>query len=233
MKRVLLGAVSSIVLLSTPAFAQTFDQDSGWYVRGNAGYGTHTGAEFDNGLFNGADVESEGNVAGSVGVGYEFGEGSDLNNWRIELDGDTLWTDLGAIGQEANSFANVRTNSLMANAIYSFDDAFENNDSLNFLSKVTPYVGAGLGIINADLRAVSHAGVNDTNTAVVNNPVCLGLALGECEVDDDDTALGWQVLGGFEMEILNNLFWDTHYTCLLYTSPSPRDATLSRMPSSA
>ena len=28
--------------------------------------------------------------------------------------------------------------------------------------------------------------------------------------------------------------WDAHYFfCLLYTSPSPRDATLSRMPSSA
>ena len=26
---------------------------------------------------------------------------------------------------------------------------------------------------------------------------------------------------------------DRFYTCLLYTSPSPRDATLSRMPSSA
>ena len=26
---------------------------------------------------------------------------------------------------------------------------------------------------------------------------------------------------------------DWNYTCLLYTSPSPRDATLSRMPSSA
>ena len=26
---------------------------------------------------------------------------------------------------------------------------------------------------------------------------------------------------------------DMHYDCLLYTSPSPRDATLSRMPSSA
>ena len=26
---------------------------------------------------------------------------------------------------------------------------------------------------------------------------------------------------------------DQEYTCLLYTSPSPRDATLSRMPSSA
>ena len=27
--------------------------------------------------------------------------------------------------------------------------------------------------------------------------------------------------------------WITHWRCLLYTSPSPRDATLSRMPSSA
>ena len=27
--------------------------------------------------------------------------------------------------------------------------------------------------------------------------------------------------------------WDVHTPCLLYTSPSPRDATLSRMPSSA
>ena len=31
-----------------------------------------------------------------------------------------------------------------------------------------------------------------------------------------------------------SLSWDTtSYACLLYTSPSPRDATLSRMPSSA
>ena len=29
------------------------------------------------------------------------------------------------------------------------------------------------------------------------------------------------------------VIWLRDYTCLLYTSPSPRDATLSRMPSSA
>ena len=29
------------------------------------------------------------------------------------------------------------------------------------------------------------------------------------------------------------LLAEQHYVCLLYTSPSPRDATLSRMPSSA
>ena len=30
-----------------------------------------------------------------------------------------------------------------------------------------------------------------------------------------------------------NLYGQKNYICLLYTSPSPRDATLSRMPSSA
>ena len=38
-----------------------------------------------------------------------------------------------------------------------------------------------------------------------------------------------------KMEILHNfdLFVNKAQSCLLYTSPSPRDATLSRMPSSA
>ena len=36
--------------------------------------------------------------------------------------------------------------------------------------------------------------------------------------------------GGDETEIGEKVH---NYTCLLYTSPSPRDATLSRMPSSA
>ena len=32
---------------------------------------------------------------------------------------------------------------------------------------------------------------------------------------------------------LHDLLWSDPETCLLYTSPSPRDSTLSRMPSSA
>ena len=35
-----------------------------------------------------------------------------------------------------------------------------------------------------------------------------------------------------DMEVLGE-YGGTHSVCLLYTSPSPRDATLSRMPSSA
>ena len=33
--------------------------------------------------------------------------------------------------------------------------------------------------------------------------------------------------------LLDTLAYNTHYFCLLYTSPSPRDGLLSRMPSSA
>ena len=36
--------------------------------------------------------------------------------------------------------------------------------------------------------------------------------------------------GDYEATMLGGIW---HYSCLLYTSPSPRDATLSRMPSSA
>ena len=39
-------------------------------------------------------------------------------------------------------------------------------------------------------------------------------------------------LAGLDKKQVQRLMKD-FYTCLLYTSPSPRDATLSRMPSSA
>ena len=37
----------------------------------------------------------------------------------------------------------------------------------------------------------------------------------------------------FNNILLNDMLFDNYKICLLYTSPSPRDATLSRMPSSA
>ena len=35
------------------------------------------------------------------------------------------------------------------------------------------------------------------------------------------------------IQIITGIFLAMYYTCLLYTSPSPRDGLLSRMPSSA
>ena len=42
-----------------------------------------------------------------------------------------------------------------------------------------------------------------------------------------------QVFSGSDEVLLDKAVRDAAKACLLYTSPSPRDATLSRMPSSA
>ena len=46
------------------------------------------------------------------------------------------------------------------------------------------------------------------------------------------TAIVTGACGGMGLETTKKLL-KNNITCLLYTSPSPRDATLSRMPSSA
>ena len=60
----------------------------------------------------------------------------------------------------------------------------------------------------------------------------------DVDVPSDRTIDGVSILPVFEGKPIERkipLFWRTHVSqpCLLYTSPSPRDATLSRMPSSA
>ena len=59
---------------------------------------------------------------------------------------------------------------------------------------------------------------------------------------DADDAIGCVILTGHDKafaagadikEMMEDKYLDLYKNCLLYTSPSPRDATLSRMPSSA
>ena len=51
---------------------------------------------------------------------------------------------------------------------------------------------------------------------------------------DPSASLGRRVIACFDELIVGNVNTRALLaTCLLYTSPSPRDATLSRMPSSA
>ena len=194
-------ATTSLALLglTTTAYAQ---DDSGWYLRGNAGYGIHTDIELEGGLDSSVhdnDLQSEGNVAGSVGVGYDFG-----NNWRLEVDGDSLWTDLGSISQLPGTSAKLRTTSLMLNAIYDFD---------NF-GNWAPYIGAGAGLVRGSADLIAHDFLNPN--ALTTNPACVGARTagqGEsCSVSDDDTGLGWQLLAGLGYAISENLTWDTHYT---------------------
>ncbi len=195
-------------LFTAPAFA---GDDNGWYVRGNVGYGSHTDMNFDESLLVG-DVESEGNVAASLGIGHDFG------SWRLELDGDSLWTDLGAIGQQPASFAKLRTNTLMLNAIYDFEG----------MGRWEPYVGAGIGYVQGKLDAQAHDFPGVAND-FINNPACWGGVAGACSVDDTDGGWGWQLLAGLGYKLSEKLTWDTHYS-YMQVAPGGLDFDTSYTP---
>lgn len=197
MKQKLLIAAAATALMAVPSLAFAQSQDAGWYLRGNAGYGIHEDTNVTDDIL--GDVESEGNGAFSVGAGYDFG-----NNWRLELDGATLFSDAGAIGQQPATFAKLRTNSLFVNALYDFSD----------FGRWEPYIGAGIGFIESDASIVAHDFV--TGGALVRNPACNGgaLVMGQartCDVSDSDSGIGWQLLAGLGYAITDNLTWDTQY----------------------
>jgi len=191
---------TSLAMLGLTTVATAHD-DEGWYLRGNLGYGIHEEPNLSGGLDSSVhddSLQSEGNVAGSLGLGYHIG-----NNWRVELDGDTLWTDLGSISQLDGTSAKLRTTSLMLNAIYDFD---------NF-GKWAPYVGAGAGVVRGEADIFAH---DFLNPFLSTNPACPGVRTvnqGEsCAVSDGDKAVGWQLLAGLGYDLSEKLKWDTHYT---------------------
>ena len=204
MKKSTLCLAASTLSLLMASTATAHDNDEGWYLRGNAGYGIHEDAvltgDVDSSFHSDGDIESEGNIGASLGVGYDFGD-----NWRLELDGDTLFTDFGAISEVPNSFAKLRTNSLMINALYDFDD----------FGRWEPYVGAGIGLVQGDASIAAHDFANVAGT-LDRTPVCLGARVVNqavtCDVSEDDTSLGWQLLAGMGYKVTDNLTWDTHYT---------------------
>ena len=193
MKHTLLAAVGFAALLAVPSVASAQTADSGWYLRGNLGYGAFTDTDLTGGIV--GDIEAEGNAAGSLGLGYEFD-----NNWRVELDGSTMWNDMGSISQLPGTKASIRSNDLFLNAIYDFED-FGNWE---------PYVGAGVGFGRAKLSTEAHnfaAGLTAVTNAACND---------DCRVKDNASSLGWKILAGLGYKINDNLTWDNHYSYTNY-----------------
>ena len=211
MKSRLLIAAASAALMAAPTLASA-DDTQGWYLRGNAGYGIHTDMDLSGGMTSeqhGNGLQSEGNVAGSLGFGYDLG-----NSWRLELDGSQLWTDFGAISQIPASSAKLRTNTLMLNALYDFDD----------FGRWAPYIGAGLGLVEgkADFAAqdflaplaVANPACPGTRSLLVNADPGGRIQPESCYVSDKDLAFGYQLLAGLGYDISDNLTWDTQYRYL-------------------
>ena len=97
-----------------------------------------------------------------------------------------------------------------------------------------------VAVVNADpitRKALADATLSRYGKDVVDSHVNLHLILQECKkrgVTVSDEQVNQEVMRlaskfGLNVESYLKLLQD----CLLYTSPSPRDATLSRMPSSA
>ena len=200
MKHKLLIAAAATALMAAPSFASAQD-GSGWYLKGAAGYGIGTDIDSTGGIV--GDVEAEGNIAGNLGFGYDFGD-----NWRVELDGTTMWNDYAAISQTPASYGKLRTDALMINAIYDFSD----------FGKFAPYVGAGIGLVRGDASFVAHDFARPDGLGQIVNPTCIGTRADtngySCDYSDDDTGLGWQLLAGLGYDITDKLTWDTNYRYL-------------------
>ncbi|MEP6341726.1 MAG: OmpA family protein [Maricaulaceae bacterium] len=194
MKHKLLSAVAVTALIATPSFAAA--DDEGWYVRGNVGYGVHGDVDITGDVT--GDVESEGNGALSVGAGYDFG-----NNWRLEGDFGSLFTDLGAISQGSGTTSSLRTNSVMINALYDFEE----------FGAWRPYVGAGLGFAESSATISAHDFVETVGgqPALISTPAC---EFGSCDINDDGGSLAWQLLAGVGFAVTDKLTWDTQYRYL-------------------
>ena len=209
MKSYLFSAVSVLSLLAASS-ATAHDNDEGWYLRGNAGAGIHSDVELDsdntagiNSALHEGGIQSELDAAWTAGVGYDFGE-----NWRLELDVDSLKTDLGSISGTSASNGQLKTETAMVNALYDFDG----------FGKFEPYVGAGLGLVRGK-GEFSAADIFDADGGVVNNDVCVGPRgsagqISSCDISSSDEGLGWQLLAGLGYKVTDNLTWDTHYTFL-------------------
>lgn len=197
MKQKLLIAAAAAALMAAPSFASAQD-GAGWYLKGGAGYGLHTDIDYTGGVV--GDVEAEGNGAFNLGLGYDFGD-----NWRLELDGTTMFNEHGAVTQTPSSFSKLRTDALMINAIYDFSD----------FGKFAPYVGAGVGIVRGDATVASSDFPNVDNDGQIRNPTCVGARSTadafSCNYNDEDAGLGWQLLAGLGYDITDKLTWDTSY----------------------
>ena len=79
-------------------------------------------------------------------------------------------------------------------------------------------------------RMVKLKSMEDWFTHVSKSEIAWNIAYRDLELTEEEEALGEAAK---LMTLMNMFKEDEAYDCLLYTSPSPRDGLLSRMPSSA
>ena len=141
----------------------------------------------------------------------------------------------GALCHESSTNASVAADAYMCACLRGFDDPLGDCRTDIDECASSPCVN-GARCSDSNSGDVSPDAFSCACTAGYTNGVCEPATVvalqscqvaegGACDVDVDECASTPCGHGARCIE--------SNYTCLLYTSPSPRDATLSRMPSSA
>ena len=170
-------------------------------------------------LLAGINLNAAGNLIISGGAGNDIGQVTMLSSTTVRAE---------ITGCESQDFSLASISNVTFRG-FAGNDRFTNSTSLTSRQiggdgNDTLIGGTGADIINGGTG-------NDTLTGNAGNDRLVGSA-GDDVVragDGDDVILTGDGLN----EVFGDAGDDLIIGCLLYTSPSPRDATLSRMPSSA
>ena len=115
--------------------------------------------------------------------------------------------------------------------------AAENENTFTFQGR-DPYTSSMINLwgtlMSGDLSMLESAYDKIRNT--LNSEINLGNNFGNVQMERGKHTKAYHyamLVREGELAKADTNGYDAHSTCLLYTSPSPRDATLSRMPSSA
>ena len=153
-----------------------------------------------------------------------------MNNAEIVLDGDSLTIE--QVISVSNFNTKVRLSESSISAII---------DSRNLVDDIVSSGEVVYGI-NTGFGALSNVTIPNDKLEDLQSNLIRSHACGLGEKMDPNSVLMMMIVranslakgySGARLELIQLLVEMINNSCLLYTSPSPRDATLSRMPSSA
>jgi len=187
-----IAAITAASALSaTAAFADGHANghagDHGYYIQGSLGFNQLSDTD-QSGAPGTVASDYDGGYNISVAVGKKL---SSLGGLRAELelsysdnDADTIDFSGNGVGNEGNVDGDISSTSLYANVLYDIETA----------GKITPYIGAGLGVSFID-SSIAYGGA----------PV---------RIDDSDTAFSAQLIAGaaYELSETLDLTFDARYS---------------------
>ena len=146
--------------------------------------------------------------------------------------GSALWIAISGLNASSkqmdvigNNIANANTMGFKAGKAY-----FANVLSQSLSGGASGVMQIGQGVTVADVATQFSQGSLESTTSALDLAIDGG---GFFIVRDDEGSQYYTRAGAFHIDGDGFLVDVNDYRCLLYTSPSPRDRTRSRMPSSA